>query len=271
MNVARLSLLGVAVLAAGAAAFLMRSMTHREAKAKPAVIEAPASEVLVAAHALVPGAVLTPADLKWQKWPQEAVNDSYFTSKTAPRAAEDAAGAIVRAHVEPGEPLTRAKFVKAKDAGFMAAMLTPGMRAVSIKISEETSAGGFILPGDQVDVISTRKTDETSGARAFNSETVLENVRVLAIGQAFEPTGNDKTVVGKTATLELLLAQAELVAAAEAEGDLSLALRSAAQGELTGSISKPAPRASANIIRTLRYGHAGRTVPALTQASGGAP
>jgi pilus assembly protein CpaB len=271
MNIARIGLLAVAVLAAGGAAFLVRSMTHREAKAKPTIAEAPSNDVLVAARALEPGTVLTAADLRWQKWPQEAVSQSYFTSKASPKASEEAAGAIVRSHVEPGEPLTRAKFLKAKDAGFMAAILSPGMRAMSVKIEEQSAAGGFILPGDQVDVVLTHKVEDGGPDTAFSAETILENVRVLAIGQTFEQSGNDKTLVARTATIELTQLQVEQVSAAQASGELSLALRSAATGEITGATGAASSRGRGNTIRIVRYAHARRATPALAQASGGAP
>jgi pilus assembly protein CpaB len=204
--------------------------------------------------------------MRWQKWPEDAVAQTYFTTKAAPKAAEDAAGAIVRSHVEPGEPMTRAKFVKAKDAGFMAAILAPGMRAVSIRIDEDTSAGGFILPGDQVDVILTHKVEEPSANGAFTAETILERARVLAVGQTFEQS-SDKTVVAKTATIEVTLSQAELLSAAQATGNLSLALRSAAAGDLTAAINPPSRRS--NTIRIVRYARAGRATPALASTSGG--
>lgn len=268
MNIARIGLLAVALLAAGGAAFLMRSMTRKEAvKEKPVVVQVAAAEVLVAARALEPGTVLTPADMRWQKWPEDALSQTYFTVKGAPKAAEEAAGAIVRSHLEPGEPLTRAKFVKAKDAGFMAAMLTPGMRAMSIRIDEDSSAGGFILPGDHVDVILTHKVEEQGAAASYTAETILEKVRVLAVGQTFEQA-SDKTLVAKTATIELTARQAELLSAAQATGNLSLALRSAAAGDLTASVNTPSSSRT-NTIRVVRYARAGRATPALAANSGG--
>ncbi|MFO1186060.1 MAG: Flp pilus assembly protein CpaB [Alphaproteobacteria bacterium] len=267
MNIARIGLLAVALLAAGGAAFLMRSMTRKEAaKEKPAIVAVAAAEVLVAARALEPGTVLTPADMRWQKWPEDAVSQTYFTAKGVPKAADEAAGAIVRIHVEPGEPMTRAKFVKAKDAGFMAAMLAPGMRAMSIRIDEDTSAGGFILPGDQVDVLLTHKVEEQGANGAYTAETILEKVRVLAVGQTFEQS-SDKTVVAKTATIEVTPHQAELLSAAQATGNLSLALRSAAAGDLTASVGQPS-KSRTNTIRIVRYARAGRATPALGNSGG---
>lgn len=265
MNIARLGLLGVAVLAAGGAAFLMRGMTHKDAKVKLAVVEVPSTQVLVAAHVLDPGTRLRLADVRWQKWPGDAVNASYFTSKAAPHAADDAAGSIVHEHLEPGEPLTAAS-MKAH-VGFMAAMLTPGMRAVSIKISEESAASGLIMPGDFVDVVTVRKMEDGAPEGSFVAKTVLENVRVRAIDQNFKQEENDKPIVGKTATLELNTHQVEVLEAADAAGTLTLTLRSAPGSDLTAAI-RPASSGD-DTVHVVRYGHASRAIPALS--GGGSP
>ena len=104
----------------------------------------------------------------------------------------------------------------------MSAMIAPGKRAVSIPITDVTGAGGFILPNDHVDVMLTRSIGGVG--RNFQVETVLRNVRVLAIDQTFKNDKDAQTAVGKTATLELVSDEAEL-ALAQAQGTLSLALR----------------------------------------------
>jgi pilus assembly protein CpaB len=111
----------------------------------------------------------------------------------------------------------------------MAAILPSGMRAIATKISAETGAGGFILPNDRVDVILTHRDAEATkaaGTETQTSETILRNVRVLAIDQNLDEKGEQKTVLGKTATLELTERQAETLALAQKQGTLSLALRS---------------------------------------------
>ena len=111
----------------------------------------------------------------------------------------------------------------------MAAVLPGGMRAVSTEISPETGAGGFILPNDRVDVILSRREknpDRTNPTDVIVSEIVLSNIRVLAIDQAPREKDGQNSVVGKTATLELKPAQAEILARARQSGTLSLALRS---------------------------------------------
>ena len=113
----------------------------------------------------------------------------------------------------------------------MAAILPAGMRAISTEISPETGAGGFILPNDHVDVILSRRDKEAekaAGVEVHTSETILTNVRVLAIDQTVEEKNGQRVVVGKTATLELTPQQAETLARAQQMGTLSLALRSLA-------------------------------------------
>jgi pilus assembly protein CpaB len=128
-----------------------------------------------------------------------------------------------------GEPIREAKLIKANGSGFMAALLPSGMRAISTEISPETGAGGFILPNDRVDVLLTRRdreAEKATGIEAHISETILTDVRVLAIDQTIEEKNGQRVVVGKTATLELAPRQAETLAVSRQRGTLSLALRS---------------------------------------------
>ncbi len=146
--------------------------------------------------------------------------------------------------------------MNAKGSGFMAAILPSGMRAVSTQISPETGAGGFILPNDRVDVIMTpRGRDDKGGERT--SETILRNVRVLAIDQTVEEKNGQKVVVGKTATLELSPSQAETLALSQQLGVLSLALRSIADGTLE---EKPDDSARHN-VNVVRFGVSTTTTP----------
>ena len=111
----------------------------------------------------------------------------------------------------------------------MSSMLPAGARAVATSIAADTSAGGFILPNDFVDVIMTRRADAAGGAgNGFSTETILKNIRVLAIDQTIqEDEEGKKTRVGQTATLELTPEQAEIITVAQQMADrLTLALRS---------------------------------------------
>jgi pilus assembly protein CpaB len=161
-----------------------------------------------------------------------------------------------------GEPIREAKLIKANGSGFMAAILPSGMRAVSTEISPETGAGGFILPNDHVDVILSRRdreAEKSSGHDSFVSETILNNIRVLAIDQAVEEKNGQKVVVGKTATLELAPRQAETLALSRQLGTVSLALRSLADGSKPATEDKSQPRGIG--INTVRFGVTTTTTP----------
>ena len=228
MDRRRLVVVGLAAFAAIAAIFLMRALLGG---GTTKVVAAPqpkteTSQVLVASGALSPGTKLDPAMVRWQEWPKKSVDASFLTHETVPDVAKYSEKAVVRAPLVSGEPITDMKVVQSDTAGFMAATLTPGMRAVSVGISVETGAGGFILPNDRVDVIKTDSSSE--GQRRFRSAVILENVRVLSIDQTAKEDKDQKTIIGKTATLELTPDQAKLIARASASGTLSLALRSLA-------------------------------------------
>ena len=228
----------------------------------------PTAKVLVAARDLDPGQRLAEADLEWKDWPLDEVNPAFITDGSVPvpaarveaddkaakpaetkpdgavaavtRAANDLAtggakadyfGSVVREPILAGEPIVARKIVRAGDSGYMAAYLEPGMRAMSISVSVETAAGGFILPGDRVDVMLTRETNLANlGAvnqpSKFSSSIVMQNVKVLAIDQSTRAGEDEQAVVGATATLELHPADAEALALAKSEGSLSLTLRS---------------------------------------------
>lgn len=236
MNSARILILALAAVAAAAAAyFVYRSSGSPEPQVVERPVEtAPAVRVLAARGDLETGDRVSASDLYWQPWPEEAVSPAYVTESGSPDAIEQFTGAIVRASIAQGEPITPRKLVPAGQAGFMSAVLAPGMRAVAVPTSAETSAGGFILPNDRVDVIVTYEAEgrESYGrGGGFVAETVVENARVLAIDQIFGEGEEEGAVVGSTATLELSPDQARAVSLAVARGEVSLALRSLSDGE----------------------------------------
>jgi pilus assembly protein CpaB len=229
MKAARLVVLGVALAAGGIAAYLASS--HREAPPPPAPPPPPLAtvEILIAKNDLSRGQLIGEGDVGWQLWPEVAATQSFVKKTERPDAMQQFVGAVVRIPVAAGEPIRDPAVVFAKGSGFLAAVLTKGMRAVSMEVSAENGAGGFILPDDHVDVILTRR-DKTAekliGVEKIVSEAILRNVRVLAIDQAVEEKAGQKVVVGKTATLELNPDQAETLAMSRQLGTLSLALRS---------------------------------------------
>jgi pilus assembly protein CpaB len=226
MNTQRIIVLGIAVVAAGAAAFMVRSMLGGgtpAVEAKPSAPPMAMSEVLVASTNLQPGQQLTIDQVRWEKWPTTSVDASFLTHANVGSEEEAVKGNVVRAPIMSGQPIVNTALVKADAAGFMAALLTPGMRAVSIVISAESGAGGFVLPNDRVDIILTRKLEGTPPRVV--ARTVLSNLRVLAVDQTFAQQKDTKTVVGKTATVEVTPEQAEIITMAQGAGQLSLSLR----------------------------------------------
>jgi pilus assembly protein CpaB len=229
MKAARLVVLGVAVAAGGVAALLAGRSEKPPEQPAPQVQQIPSVEVLVAKGDIGLGQTVSAGDMQWVTWPANAATGNFITKNNRPDAFEALAGAIARAPFVAGEPIREAKLVQAKGSGFMAAILPPGMRAGAVPIAPETGAGGFILPNDRVDVILTqrdRAAEKAVGTEVLVSETILKNVRVLAIDQTVEEKNGQKVVIGKTATLELTPAQAESLALAQKLGTLSLALRS---------------------------------------------
>jgi pilus assembly protein CpaB len=257
MNPGRIIVLVIAAIAALAAAMMARTLTR---KPDPSAVEkAEASQtvsdveyVLVARKDISVGQRVTPEELAWQEWPKAALNKAFITQKNDAEALQHFVGAIARTYLTAGEPVSERKLVNPGDAGFMAAMLSAGMRAVSVKISVETGAGGFILPNDRVDVLLTRQRQQDgseSVTESYKAKTILENVRVLAIDQRFKQIKDEDVVIGSTATLELNRPDSEMLALAEVEGNLSLALRSVAdatpdnrraRGHATNSVKEKA-------------------------------
>ena len=255
MKAARLVVLGVALAAGGVAAILASG--HRESAPK---VEAPPPietvDILVAKSDLGRGQVIAEADVGWQTWPAAAANPSFIKKSERPNAIKQFTGAIVRVPVASGEPIREPAVVFAKGSGFLAAILPHGMRAVSTEISAENGAGGFILPDDHVDVVLTRHdkaAERSSGVEKFISETILRNVRVLAIDQVVEGKGDQKAAVGKTATLELSEPQAETLALSRQAGTISLALRSLVDSPETTPEGGDGEEHQ-NGINTVRYG-----------------
>jgi pilus assembly protein CpaB len=237
MKPARLAVLGVAILSGGAAALMMGGSEPPPPPPPPPVAQTiPMSDVLVAASDLPMGQTLRAGDLRWQPWPADMVPSGYITRSQNPGGLEQAAGSIARSNFLSGEPIRRERLIKADGSGFMSAILPPGMRAVAISIDTRgaTTAGGFILPNDRVDVLRTYRDDEASrsgGGDVHMTETILTNIRVLAIGQNVQERNGDRVVTGETATLELTPTQAETVTLAQRIGQLSLVLRSLADAQ----------------------------------------
>ena len=246
MKPARLIVLFIAIAAGGVAALL--AGRSEQAPPPPApVAQLETADVLVANTEIGMGSSVPAEDLRWQTWPAAAVSANFIRKNDRPDAVTQLAGSIARAPFSDGEPIREAKLIHANGSGYMAAILPTGMRAVSTDISPETGAGGFILPNDHVDVILTRRDRDAEqangGIEAHVAETILTNVRVLAIDQTVEEKNGQRVVVGKTATLELSPQLAEKLTLAHQLGTLSLALRSLVDsGMQRQADAKPPPR-----------------------------
>jgi pilus assembly protein CpaB len=231
MKLFRVLVLVIALVAGGVAAYLALNLGPGSAPAPTVVELAPqiqSQDVLVAAADIPQGGKLTPENMRWQRWPEDAMNGNYIQKQTRPDAIEQLQSSIVRSQFVAGEPIREVKLAR-PESGFLSAILPPGMRAIAVRISAQNTAGGFILPGDRVDVIQTVAQQSSPDEPAENvSRTILANVKVLAIDQTVGEEEGEANVVGKTATLELEPAQVEMITAAEASGTLSLALRSIA-------------------------------------------
>ncbi len=244
MSAARIGVLVLAIVAAGLAAFLARGLVSgNDEPVEPKLVEAPTTEVLVAGSNLQLGQRVAGGDLRWQRWPDTSMNGAYITRTQNPAAVEEYMGSVARASILSGEPVTADKLVTLTGAGFMSALIEPGMRAAAISITPETSAGGFILPNDRVDVVDLAR-----------GQTILRNIRVLAIDQRFDERAGEQVAVGRTATLELTPAQVEVVSVAEAEGRLGLSLRSMAEQDLAGNETTAVEGGS--VVKIVRYGTA---------------
>lgn len=256
------------------------------------------AQVLVASRDLEVGDRIENSFMEWRAFPADAVNAAWIVEGAASipvtrtTSEEDAAddnadaasdgsataevqraaeritgggireqvvGAVVRERILAGEPIVASKLVRAGQSGFLAVVLSPGMRAMSVPLSQETGAGGFILPGDRVDVIMSRRAEQAvDGRDGFVTATVLVNIRVLAIGETTE-AGDSQNVTGTNATLEVGAREAEVLAFAQAQGDLFLVLRSYADtqqpsGAAISTQTRADDNGGARAVRVFRNG-----------------
>lgn len=245
----RILLLLVALMAGGMAAYLATAgsrsaVAEASVEAVPEVVKEPRIRVLVAKTAIGIGQQLLPASIGWEEWPEGSILADYITAEATPEAAENLSDAVARFAFFPGDPIREQKLVR--DAqGYLSAVLEPGMRGVSVSVSALTGSGGFISPNDHVDVLLTRNLP---GAEA--SETVLRNVRVLAINARLGETGStgasEEQESGRApifseaiATLELDETGAQVVIGASSLGRLTLVLRAMSdfgEAENTGDL-----------------------------------
>ncbi|WP_321488355.1 Flp pilus assembly protein CpaB [uncultured Hyphomonas sp.] len=247
MSPMRLIILIGAAAAAIAAAFLVRGLTQPQTVTQTVTEqqtvlqtkEVSETHVLVAKRNLIVGDLLSPDDFEWAPWPEKNLVEGYQTEEDNADAINELSGSVVRIPIYAEEPILPQKLVMKGETGFMAALLKPGMRAISVEISTESASGGFILPDDRVDVILTYQGQVAMAEAVLDrpvTETILKNVRVLAIDQVFyQGESESASQIGNTATLEVNPNEAELIAHAQRLGTLSLSLRPWSDAGDTGS------------------------------------
>ena len=257
------------------------------------IVKAPTEQlamtyVAVATHEMATGARISEQDLNWQAWPNSGLNRAWITNGPVPfsnqtgstlskmaGATLTAASAIkqsvvgmrgtpgavlldsvVRDPLHAGEPVLPSKLVKAGQAGIMAVRLDSGERAVSMPLTAENSVAGFVLPGDHVDVVLTRKANQAQGGGQAIATTILKNVKILAIDQSSSPTGRGEASLGSTATLQLSSDQAVVLEQARVQGDLTLVLRSYADtsGPAMSTVSAKAENLTPQVVHVFRNG-----------------
>lgn len=236
----RIVLVFIALTAGSVAGWL--ALTAQQPAPAPAsaparIVEEPTVEVLVASADVRQGDPLGEANLQWRRWPQSGVTSKFILRNVQPDALQQMSGQVARRDILAQEPVTPEKLIVAA-ANPLSLALSDGKRAVGVRITAETTAGGFILPHDRVDVLHTTLINGANGERQATTTTILHNVQVLAIDQSFqaEAGGKGKAAIGRTATLELSPEQSERLVAAESSGSISLVLRP------VNDMSVPAPR-----------------------------
>ena len=235
MNKNIIIVLAGAVLVAVLVAVMVQVMIGD--KKATAVVEEPKINVLVAARDLTLGNELQPGDLRWQAWPKSSLFPGAIRQIDGQAPREALEGRLAR-NVGKGEPVMKSALLAQSKGNFVAASLDAGMRAVSIDVKAASMVSGFIGPGDFVDVILTyslkvRKDDDDPAVEKMMAlsldntatETILQNIKVLAVDQNTTRPDDDKIKVGKTVTLAVSAKDSERLALAAEIGDLSLALR----------------------------------------------
>lgn len=255
MSARQLIVLVVAAIAAIGALLLIRGMGARNA-APEETASATGQQVLIAARDIQQGAALTPSDLAVASFPEQSISQSFITLSAQPSAQTEYVGAIARRTFVQGEPITANSVIQPDGHGAMSAQLEPGHRAVSIEISNTSAAGGYIQPNDRVDVIMSRTVSE-GNQQGGQSEIVLQDVRVLAMGENTQPAaGSDPPAQlnANLAVLELTPQEARALTMADQMGDISLALRGV-QAETVGlSTPDPVSNSSGGGVRVHAFG-----------------
>ncbi|WP_420550051.1 Flp pilus assembly protein CpaB [Curvivirga sp.] len=265
MNIRTILMLALAVgsaSATGYSAFNFIEKQRQKAAIQREQIETVVVEEKASLVALVPkmdmqsGQFVRPEDLEWQPWPEAANNERYVTldevdaenDLVTEEAINSFSGGVVRSPILKGQPIQQGQVVFPGDRGFLAAVLDPGMKAVSVSIKKGAGVSGLVFPGDRVDVLLALRLKGTDirgdKITRFVSTTMLEDVRVLSIDQSLSVSEDDNGMDGDTATIEVTEEQAREMSIAREMGQVSLALRSLAIND--GDIAQTLPEEKAD-------------------------
>lgn len=256
MNKAQIIGLATAVLAGGGAFVMLGEMNVTPAPMQAITLRPNLDKVLIAKRDLPYGTEISDQDTNWIDWPADAVPEGVLAKSRAPQGQDEIKGAYVHIPVSKGEPIRMERIAKSGATSAMATMLPSGKRAVAVDVTLANTAGGFILPYDRVDVVRTYRDADASrqaNREIFNSEVVLPNMRVLAIGQTIEKKNNETVVTGSTATLEVDPQQAHTLIIAQKSGQLTLVLRSIRDAIPKTAVVEEAPKAN-NTLTIVKYG-----------------
>ena len=240
MRVVIIGLVFAAVILAGGTAYLLRDyISAQQAEFAAMAPKAPTIKILVASANMPIGAAVTKENTQWVDWPEDGIQDSYLleSKDSKIQATLKKEHYIARRALSKGEPITMTRLYKSSDPGYLRGVLSSGMRAIAVRSGAENAAAGFILPGDSVDVMLTHSMLNTAMQRAgpaaikkfkggmiHTSETILENVKVLAIDQSVDEF-KAGAQIAKTILLEVSPKDAEKLQTAKVMGKLSLVLR----------------------------------------------
>ena len=242
-------LLLVAMTIAGLTAYLVNTLLgDREAQTAAGPEKAgPATEqVLVAAVEIKAGVVVKAEDLRYETWPAAGLDSRLVRRGGGEDPKIRFVGTIARRSLLPGEPITPGAVFRQEDAGIMSGLLSPGMRALTVAVTPITGVGGFILPHDRVDIVLNQDVRGSATAAGvvgaslggnvarFATEVVLSNLRVLAVDDKLVKPDAAANMPARAITVEVTPKDAEILLAAGRLGELSMALRSLAPGEVPG-------------------------------------
>ena len=244
MNKSRLILLGVALVAGGGTFAMLATgdapVAEQVAQVVPVDKGPEMVRVLIADQTFARGDRIDPAATEWMKYPADSLPEHFITEDD--EAFYASLGTLrARTTIYEREPIIAAKTVAQGDKGMMAALLSPGMRAVTADIGGSATQAGFVLPGDVVDVLST---GDRNGQQV--TETSFSGLRVIAIDQTIQEEGGPKAINGATVTFELRPDQVEAFIAERERARLTLVLRSIFDANV--------PDVPSSDIVVLRYG-----------------